>query len=230
LVTLFFVGLILLQPDLGSSLVLFGIWFGVMILAGIKKRYIALLVCLLVVVFSLGWLFVFQDYQKDRLLTFAYSDRDPLGAGYNVIQSIIAIGSGQFFGRGLGFGSQSQLHFLPEAQTDFVFSVIAEELGFIGTFIVLTLYFLLLWRLIRVAQLSTSEFGAYVVLGIIFLFIIQLVLNIGGSTGLLPITGVTLPFVSYGGSSLITNYILIGIALGIARSSVSYISDPANLT
>ncbi|MBU0597246.1 rod shape-determining protein RodA [Patescibacteria group bacterium] len=216
-----FIFFILLQPDLGSALVLFGIWFGIIIMAGTKKRYIGLLVGIFIAVFAVSWFFVFQPYQKERLLTFIEPDRDPLGSGYNVTQSIIAVGSGQFFGRGLGFGSQSQLHFLPEAQTDFIFSVIAEELGFIGVFIVLSLFLLLLWRLVHIARESRSEFGAYVVLGIIFVFLIQLVFNIGGATGLLPITGVTLPFVSQGGSSLIINCFLIGIALSVDSSNFS---------
>lgn len=220
LATALFVGLILLQPDLGSALILFSIWLGILLLAGVKKRYILLVVGLLVISFLAGWFFLFKDYQKERLLTFIDPASDPLGAGYNVTQSIIAVGSGQFFGRGLGSGSQSQLHFLPEAQTDFIFSVIAEELGFVGVFAVLTLFFLVLWRLIRIVRMSRSEFGAYVVIGIILLFLAQIVFNIGGAVGLIPITGVTLPFISYGGSSLIINCLLIGVAQSIARSSI----------
>jgi len=211
--------LILLQPDLGSALVLFTIWFGTMILAGIKKRYVILLLVFLIAGFFIGWFFLFQTYQKERLFTFVDSERDPLGAGYNVTQSVIAIGSGGFFGRGLGFGSQSQLHFLPEAQTDFIFAVIAEELGFVGAVIVLVLFFLMLWRLIRIARLAGSEFGAYLVSGIVLLFLIQLVLNIGGAAGLLPITGVTLPFVSYGGSSLLAFFAALGILMSLKIKS-----------
>ncbi|PIT86493.1 MAG: rod shape-determining protein RodA, partial [Candidatus Magasanikbacteria bacterium CG10_big_fil_rev_8_21_14_0_10_43_6] len=136
-----YVGLILLQPDLGSALVLVGIWFGLLLFSGTKKRYIALLVGVVIATFVFGWFFLFQPYQKERLLTFVDPSRDPLDTGYNVTQSIIAIGSGKMFGRGLGFGSQSQLHFLPEAQTDFISSVIGEELGFVGLCILLILYF-----------------------------------------------------------------------------------------
>ncbi|OGH70165.1 MAG: rod shape-determining protein RodA [Candidatus Magasanikbacteria bacterium RIFCSPHIGHO2_02_FULL_51_14] len=213
-------GLILLQPDFGSAFVLLAVWFGMMLFSGIQKRYIALIAGALAFGFIAAWLFVFADYQKDRFLTFLNPERDPLGAGYNVTQSVIAVGSGQFFGRGLGFGSQSQLHFLPEAQTDFIFSVISEELGFLGASVVLLLFFFLLSRLLRIVRASRSEFGAYVALGILLLFFAQIMLNVGGAVGLLPITGVTLPFVSYGGSSLIMNFLLVGIAQSVAYSSV----------
>lgn len=219
--TFLLVLLVLFQPDLGSAMILLGIWFGLLFLTGVKKRFIALLLVLFVIIGSIGWTFVLQNYQKDRFLTFIDSSRDPLGAGYNVRQSIIAIGGGQFFGRGLGFGSQSQLHFLPEAQTDFVFSVIAEELGFAGSFTVLVLYFLLLWRLLVIAKNAESDFGSYTVLGIILMFFLQILVNIGGATGFLPITGVTLPFLSSGGSSLLINFLLLGIVESIVRSRQS---------
>jgi len=153
------------------------------------------------------------------LLTFIHPERDPLGSGYNVTQSIIAVGSGKIFGRGLGFGSQSQLHFLPEAQTDFIFSVIGEELGFIGVNIMLIVYVVLLWRLVHIAKNCTSDFSAYTVLGIALLFLFQMIVNVGAAIGILPLTGVTLPFVSYGGSSLLINMILIGISESAAISS-----------
>ncbi|KKW42934.1 MAG: Rod shape-determining protein RodA [Candidatus Magasanikbacteria bacterium GW2011_GWA2_56_11] len=152
-------------------------------------------------------------------MTFIDPGRDPLGAGYNVQQSLIAVGAGQFFGRGLGFGSQSQLHFLPEAQTDFIISVIGEELGFVGLLIILGLYVVIIYRLIRIAAGCRTDFAAYTVLGTALLFFIQLTVNAGAALGLLPVTGVTLPFVSYGGSSLIINFGLVGIAESAARSS-----------
>ena len=212
-ITLGLAGLIILQPDLGSALVLFGIWFGMLFLTGTRKRYILGLLLIFLIVFLFSWFFLFADYQKGRVLTFIDPSRDPLSSGYNVTQSIIAIGSGQLFGRGLGFGSQSQLHFLPEAQTDFIFSVIAEELGFVGVLTVLVLYFLILWRLLRIAFRAKSEFATYVVLGIILLFFIQILINLGTVSGFMPVVGITLPFLSYGGSSLIIDLILIGIAM-----------------
>lgn len=208
--------LILLQPDLGSASIIAGIWFGSLIITGTKKRYIAVILGGVIMFFILGWLFVFAPYQKDRLLTFIYPDRDLLGSGYNVQQSVIAIGSGRFFGRGLGFGSQSQLHFLPEAHTDFIFAVIGEELGFIGVILVLSLYFLLCWRLMWLARQTKDDFSAYFVLGVMLLFFIQMFVNIGATLGVLPVTGLTLPFISYGGSSLLMNFILLGIVQSVA--------------
>ncbi len=215
----FLIGLIMFQPDLGSGAVLGGIWVGLLLLTKTPKKYLVTLGLLGVTVFAAGWFGFFQEYQKDRILTFINPDHDPLGAGYNVRQSMIAVGSGGFFGRGLGFGSQSQLHFLPEAQTDFIVSVIGEELGFVGLAGLLVLYGIVLWRLVMIAQAARSDFAAYTVLGIALLFFIQLIVNTGAAFGILPVTGVTLPFVSYGGSSLIINYSLIGLAQSIARSN-----------
>jgi rod shape determining protein RodA len=135
-----------------------------------------------------------------------------------VTQSVIAVGAGRLFGRGLGFGSQSQLRFLPEAQTDFIFSVIAEELGFIGAAAVLLLYVVLVGRLVFLARRAQDDFGAYAILGIAWLFFVQMVLNVGAAMGMIPVTGVTLPFLSYGGSSLIVNFFLLGVVQSVYRS------------
>lgn len=216
--TFLLVFLIILQPDLGSALVLLGLWVLLLFLTGTKKRFLIFLFSVFVFVSCFAWLFLFKDYQKNRLLTFVDPARDPLGAGYNVTQSIIAIGSGNFFGRGLGFGSQSQLHFLPEAQTDFIFSVVGEELGFVGAMVLLILYFLLIWRLYFIASSANGEFSVYLVLGVLLIYLIQIIINIGGAIGFLPVTGVTLPFLSYGGSSMIINFILLGIAESVVVS------------
>lgn len=218
LLTLFLAGLILLQPDLGSAIVLSAIWFGILCLSGTKKRYIFALVILAVLMVIFAWFFLFQDYQRGRILTFINPELDPLGSGYNVTQSMIAIGSGQIVGRGLGFGSQSQLHFLPEAQTDFIFSVIAEELGFVGGGLVLLLYFLLLWRLITIIRRAKNDFSAFLVSGVLLLFLTQIVINLGAAMGFMPVVGVTLPFLSYGGSSLIINLLLLGMVESVAQS------------
>jgi rod shape determining protein RodA len=204
--------LIMRQPDLGSAIVIGVIWFGLMYLVGARRRHLVGLVVSGVVLSVVAWFFFFQDYQKDRVLNFIHPDRDPLVTGYNVTQSTIAVGAGKVFGRGLGFGSQSQLRFLPEAQTDFVFSVIGEELGFAGSAILVTLYGVILWRLIVIMQSANDDFVSATLAGIIVLFAAQFFINIGAEIGLLPVTGVTLPFVSYGGSSLIINLLLIGIA------------------
>jgi rod shape determining protein RodA len=213
-----YAGLILLQPDLGSALILISIWFGLLLFSNTKKRYIISLLGIGVGIFILGWFFLFAPYQKARLVTFLDPSADPLGSGYNVSQSIIAIGAGNLLGRGLGFGSQSQLHFLPEAQTDFIFAVIAEELGFIAVLGIFILYSILIWRIVALSQKCRDDFAVFVLLGVAIMFFVQVVVNIGAATGTLPVTGVTLPFLSYGGSSLVINLFLIGIVESIARS------------
>jgi rod shape determining protein RodA len=218
-ITLTLAGLIMLQPDLGSSLVLLGTWFGILCFTNTRRLYIFAIIMAAVLVALTSWRFYLKDYQKERVLTFLNPERDPMKSGYNVTQSIVAVGAGQFFGRGLGRGSQSQLHFLPEAQTDFIFSVISEELGFFGAGLVILLFFVIIWRLLFIARRANSDFAAYMVLGIALVFMAQIVLNTGGALGLLPMTGVTLPFVSYGGSSLIINLMMIGLAESVYRST-----------
>lgn len=217
--TVVLVALVLLQPDTGSAMLLMGTWFGVLCLSNTKKRYIFGLVGLAIAALLLGWLFVFKDYQKDRIMTFLRPELASVGSGYNLDQSMIAIGSGRLTGRGLGFGSQSQLHFLPEAQTDFIFAALGEELGFIGAGAVLTLFGVLLWRLLVAAKRAPDDFQAYIALGAATLLLLQLSVNIGGILRLLPLTGVTLPLVSYGGSSFIATCLLLGIVESSIRST-----------
>jgi rod shape determining protein RodA len=211
MVALVYIGLVMLQPDLGSALLLASIWFGMVWAVGARRLYLVGVVAAVIVLAVLGWFFFLQDYQKDRVANFINPERDPLRSGYNIAQSTIAIGAGQFFGRGLGFGSQSQLRFLPEAQTDFVFSVIGEELGLAGVVALFALFAVLFWRLLLIIRKSEDDFVATAATGILILFFVQLVTNVGANLGLLPITGVTLPFVSYGGSSLVINLLLVGI-------------------
>lgn len=211
------IGLIMLQPDLGSAFLVGLIWLGFMLLTGVKKSYLIWLVVGLILISIGAWFLFLQGYQKDRLLSFVDPGRDPLGSGYNVIQSTIAVGSGRWTGRGLGFGSQSQLRFLPETQTDFVFSVIGEELGLAGVSVMLCLFALLFWRLILITKRTNNDFISMTVSGIIILFFAQFFINVGANIGLVPVTGVTLPFVSYGGSSLVINLLLIGIVESMLR-------------
>ncbi len=212
IVTLVVIVLIMLQPDFGSAVIIGTIWFGVMVLTGARRSYL-LGLTLSVLIFSvIAWFFLLHQYQKERVLTFLDPNRDPLGQGYNSTQAIIAIGAGKFTGRGLGFGSQSQLRFLPEAQTDFIFTVIGEELGLAGVIALLVLYSAILYRLIRVVRRTDDDFIAVTVSGIVILFFVQFFVNVGANVGLLPITGVPLPFVSYGGSSIIVNLFLVGVA------------------
>jgi len=215
-ITVSFVFLVMLQPDLGSSLVLFGTWFLLIIMTGIPKKYLIVMLVLFVLVSVVAWQFFLVDYQQQRILVFLDPSLDPLGSGYNVTQSMIAIGSGQFFGRGLGFGSQSQLKFIPESQTDFVFAVIAEELGFLGVLLVLGFWSLIFYRLILIAKKAPDDFGMFLVLGVICVLFIHIFVNIGMNMGIMPVTGISLPFLSYGGSFLIITLVLIGIAESVA--------------
>ena len=162
----------------------------------------------LAVVFSL---FFLKDYQRDRILTFVSPGRDPLGAGYNVRQSIVAIGAGGFLGRGLSLGSQSQLNFLPEQETDFIFAVIAEELGFIGAGAVLLLFLSLLWRIWKIGQRVGDNFASLLVAGMIFYLLSQTFVNIGMNLGIAPVAGIPLPLISYGGSSLVASFLAVGL-------------------
>lgn len=211
--------LVLAQPDLGSAVVLFVLWFGLMLIVGIRRRYVLILSLVLVGVAVLAWFFALADYQKDRVHTFLDPNRDPLGAGYNVQQSMIAVGSGRVFGRGLGSGSQTQLRFLPEGQTDFIFSVIAEELGFAAVSVVFIAFFVIWYRLLKIALSARDDYGLFLVLGALVLIFTEITINIGATLGLLPVTGITLPFMSAGGSSLLMHCILIGIVMSVGRDS-----------
>ena len=207
--------LVLLQPDLGSASLLIGTWVVMLFFAGIRVQHVFILLSSAVVVALLAWGFVLQDYQKERVNVFLHPERDVLGEGYNISQAQIAIGSGQWFGRGLGFGSQSQLKFLPEAQTDFVFAVIAEELGFVGVLVVFVAIGLLFYRLLLVALRSRDNFSSFLAIGIFAIFLVQMSVNIGVNLAILPATGVALPFVSYGGSSLLISLCFIGIVQSV---------------
>lgn len=209
-------GLVMLQPDLGSALIIFGLWFGLILLTGISLRRFILLVLAGAVVAAGAWVFLFKDYQKDRLLTFINPKRDILGAGYQVRQSIIACGAGEIFGRGLGLGTQSQLRFLPETRTDFAFAVVAEELGFIGSIVLLGLFAVFFWRLYYLAKRGGDDFSIFLVVGFFITFFLQTFINIGMNIGVAPIVGLPLPYVSYGGSSLVASLIVLGVLESIA--------------
>jgi len=209
-------GLVMLQPDFGSAALMIGVWIVMLLFAGLDKRIFVSMVGTGIGFVTVAWLFFFEAFQKNRVLTFLNPDLDPLGVGYNVIQAKIAIGSGRFFGRGLGFGSQSQLQFLPEAQTDFIFAAIAEELGFIGVLLVIgafSLIFLRLWLLVRKTR---DEFTGFLLIGLGALLFIQMTVNIAMNLGMMPVTGLPLPFVSYGGSSLLSSMIIFGIIESVA--------------
>lgn len=219
------VALVLLQPDLGSSLVMMFIWFAMLSVFGLRKKQLILFVLLGIVVFALSWGLVLKDYQKNRIATFINPQEDPLGSGYNVIQSMVAIGSGSIWGKGLGHGSQSQLEFLPEKHTDFIFAVIAEEMGFIGASMVIILFAIIFRRLFKIAEEAQDNFGRLLVLGTIFMLSFHMLINIGMNMGVMPVTGIPLPFVSYGGSSLIAFLIVIGITQSVYINGRRYRFD-----
>jgi len=215
--------LVMLQPDLGSAMILFLTWLIMVLLLPIKKKTFFIIFLIILVLAASAWLFFLKDYQKERLLTFIQPQRDPLGSGYNVRQSVVAVGSGQLIGRGLAVGSQSQLNFLPEQETDFIFAVIAEELGFVGAGLVLVLFLSLFLRIYKISREIRDNFGNLLAMGIIIYLTIQTFINIGMNMGIAPVTGIPLPLVSYGGSSLLSVLIALGIVLNIhikSRSSM----------
>lgn len=214
--------LILLQPDLGTALIFVGILFGMLYVRGVPGRFLLVIAVAGLVVFvaaallSLyGWLPLLKDYQVRRLLIFLDPFSDRTGSGWNVIQSMIAIGSGGFFGKGLFSGSQTQLDFLPSRHTDFIFSVVGEELGFLGAFSLLALYAIFLWRCVRLVASAKDRFGALLITGLASMILFHVLINVGMTLGVMPVTGLPLPFVSAGGTSLSTNLLGVGIALNV---------------
>lgn len=209
--------LVLFQPDLSSALVIFLIWFGMVLISGISKKHVLLVGLSVVLLFTVSWFFIFADYQKARLINFLNPLADVRGTGYNAYQSTIAVGSGQIFGKGLGFGTQSRLQFLPEHQTDFIFAAFAEEWGFVGSVIILVLYGLVIWRILYNASLGRSNFEMLYGMGIAIFFMIHILLNAGMNVGLLPVTGIPLPLMSYGGSHLLTEFMSLGILMSMRK-------------
>lgn len=211
--------LIFLEPDFGSSSIVMAVWFGIMLISPLRKFYIIIFMIAMLIFAGFAWQFILRDYQQERVEVFLDPDKDPRGKGYNVRQAIIAVGSGEMLGRGLGRGLQSQLKFLPERQTDFIFASASEEIGFVGVTALLALYYLLFRRLLKIMKYARDDLAMYITGGILFLFLSQTLINIGMNIGLLPVTGIPLPFLTYGGSSLIVTCIALGIVQNIARQS-----------
>jgi rod shape determining protein RodA len=211
--------LIFLEPDLGSSSIVMAVWFGMILISSLKKSYILIFMAVAIVFAGFSWQFLAHDYQKERVEVFLQPDKDPRGKGYNVRQAIIAVGSGQWFGRGLGQGVQSGLKFLPEKHTDFVFAASSEEIGLVGSGSLLVLFYILFVRLIKIMKRARDDLSAYIIGGILFLFASQAVINIGMNIGLLPVTGIPLPLITFGGSSMLVTAIALGIAQNIAKQS-----------
>lgn len=214
--------LVLKQPDLGTSLVFMAIFLGMVIACGMPWRFFSLMIFVGLLMCPVLWQFM-KDYQKMRVMVFLDPNVDPLGSGYHIIQSKIAIGSGMLFGKGLFEGTQSQLNFLPENHTDFIFAVVGEELGFVGAAGLLLLYLLVLWRGMVIARDASDVFGRLLAVGITSMLAFHVLVNVGMTTGIMPVTGIPLPLMSYGISSLTTNILAIAILLNINMHKQKFI-------
>lgn len=217
--------LIFLQPDFGSAIILFCIWFGMILIAGISKKHLLILFTVGLGLFMVMWTFVFKEYQKDRIRTFVDPLSDIQGTGYNAYQSVIAVGSGQLVGKGVGYGTQSRLHFLPEYETDFIFAAVSEEWGFIGSTIVLILFGIILFRILLIGYRMNSNFELLFAVGLMLYFTSHILINIGMNIGVMPVTGVTLPFMSYGGSHLLVECLALGMLMSFRTQSRSVYKD-----
>ena len=209
------VGLIMLQPDLGSVLVFVFMFLTLLFVAKISYKYIIPVLALGVISVPLGYTYVLSEYQRNRIDVFLNPDLDPLNHGYNVIQSKIAVGSGQIWGTGYLSGIQNQMGFLPAKYTDFIFSTLSEEWGFIGALLLVTALFVLIYKCFKVAQRADNTFGRYICTGVGAMFLFHVFENIGMCIGLVPVTGIPLPFITYGGSSLLTNLVAIGLVMSV---------------
>ena len=208
------VALIFFQPNLGSCLVILSLWLGILVISGIKLRHFLFLMLAFMMVFASGWIFFLKDYQKARIMSF-FIPYDPLGISWSQNQSKIAAGIGGLFGKGIGNGSQTQYGFLSEPQTDFIFAAVAEEMGIAGIAVLLMLFLLVIWRITKIAQGAHDNFSKLFVLGFAVLLVAQIIIHIGMNIGFLPIIGLPLPFLSYGGSNMIATFMIIGILQSI---------------
>ena len=209
--------LILVEPDMGNAIVFGALWLGMMLVSGISKRHLAILGFIGLVAASLFWFEGLKPYQRTRIISFVNPAADIHGSGYNAYQAKIAVGSGELFGKGIGYGTQSKLRFLPEYQTDFIFAAFAEEWGFIGVALLLAVYALVLARLAQIARAAATNFDAFFTLGVLMLFAAHIAIHVGISLGLLPVTGQTIPFMSSGGSHLVLEFALLAIVTSLAR-------------
>jgi rod shape determining protein RodA len=209
--------MIFVQPDFGSALIIFFVWFGMVMVSGLSKKHLLGLVVLGALTFAALWSFVLVDYQKARVMNFLNPMQDIRGTGYNAYQAMITVGSGQWLGKGLGYGTQSRLSFLPEYQTDFIFAAFAEEWGFVGVVLLFMLYGTVIWRILANSMRGASNFESLFGIGVAILFISHFVVHVGMNIGLMPITGLTLPFMSYGGTNMLVSFIALGIVMSMKR-------------
>lgn len=207
--------LIVLQPDFGSAMVLGAIWLGMVLVSGISKKHLFVVAVMGFVIFTLAWKFVFKPYQKARIVNFIYPLQDIRGTGYNAYQSTIAVGSGGLFGKGIGYGTQSRLNFLPEYKTDFIFAAFAEEWGFVGAVLLLLFYLIILYKLSRFALVAESNFEALFTYGVMIWFCTHIAISVGMNIGIMPVTGIPLPLMSYGGSHLLAESLALGMCVGM---------------
>lgn len=221
--------LVLRQPDFGSALSLLVLWAGMTVASGIRFRHVVALSLVGMTLAFAGWM-TLADYQRDRIEVFFNPEADPLGSGYNVLQSMVAIGSGGVFGKGIGYGSQSQLNFLPEKHTDFLFAVVTEELGMIGAGLLLLSYGALLFRIYRIAARAVDNTGFLIGIGVMSYFLFQITVNIGMNLGVFPVTGLPAPLLSYGGSSLVVSFALLGLLLSVYRRRTNSIRSSRDIS
>ncbi|OHA82692.1 MAG: rod shape-determining protein RodA [Candidatus Yonathbacteria bacterium RIFCSPLOWO2_01_FULL_43_27] len=213
--------MVLLQPDFGSAMIIFFIWVGMILVSGVSKKHLALVFIVGMVAFGSLWVGVFKPYQKARILTFFHPLADIRGTGYNAYQSTIAVGAGQVVGKGVGYGTQSRLRFLPEYQTDFIFSAFAEEWGLVGVSILFALYTIIIVRILMIAMVLATNFEMLYGIGVAVFFIVHFTVNIGMTIGLLPVTGVPVPFMSFGGSHLLVEFLALGLLVSMKKTSRS---------
>ncbi|MDR3570845.1 MAG: FtsW/RodA/SpoVE family cell cycle protein [Candidatus Pacebacteria bacterium] len=209
--------LVFLQPDLGSAIIIASIWLGMVLVAGISWRHLATLFITAAVILTGLWHFGLHQYQKDRILTFIHPLTNIQTTGYNAYQSTVAVGSGQIFGKGIGYGTQSKLQFLPEYQTDFIFAAYSEEWGFVGVLLLIGLFTIVILRILAISARGADNFDMLFAAGIAIYFTSQFLVHAGMDMGLLPITGTTLPFMSYGGSHLLTEYFALGVLMSMRK-------------
>ncbi len=211
--------LVFLQPDLGSGIIIASIWLGLVLVAGISWKHLLALFVTAAIIFGATWHWGLHTYQKQRILTFIHPLTDIHGTGYNAYQSTVAVGSGELLGKGIGYGTQSKLRFLPEYQTDFIFASFAEEWGFAGVILLLGLFAIVIVRILLIASHGADNFDVLFATGIAIYFTAQFLVHVGMNMGLMPITGTTLPFMSYGGSHLLTEYLALGVLMGLRGHS-----------
>lgn len=220
--------LIIVEPDMGNAIIFSVLWLGMMLISGISKKHLVILGCLGLIIASVFWFEGLKPYQRTRIISFVNPASDIHGSGYNAYQAKIAVGSGELFGKGIGYGTQSKLRFLPEYQTDFIFAAFAEEWGFAGVILLLTTYMLLFVRLAQIARASATNFDAFFTIGVLILLASHVAIHVSINLGLLPVTGTTIPFMSSGGSHILLEFSALGIVTSLARHGRGVSRDISN--